>query len=91
MARTKKKVEVLTRDMLTPQERECHISMSADDHSTWHVYTDDDYWIRRLDKVIPGVVSGIGKKYEIPAKQITIRKERKKRVSKASVKRAVNV
>lgn len=62
---------------LSADERETHLSMTGDDHNTWWVYTDDPYWIRRLDKIaerIPGAVHGCY--YELEKGQVTLRKKR---------------
>ena len=37
--------------MLTVAERETRLSMTGDDHGTWDVFTDDPFWISRLDKI----------------------------------------
>ena len=37
--------------MLTVAERETRLSMTGDDHGTWDVFTDDPFWIARLDKI----------------------------------------
>jgi hypothetical protein len=63
---------------LLPEERELHIWMMGDDHTTFMVFTDDPYWIRRLDKVATATrIVGEGKEYKLPVKQITIRAGRK--------------
>lgn len=59
---------------LQPDERETRISMSGDDHDTWYVYTDDPYWIRRLDKLAEFVRDyGYGREYKLRADQLLIR------------------
>jgi hypothetical protein len=59
---------------LLPEERETHLNMTGDNHDVWVVFTDDPYWIRRLDKVATATrIVGEGKEYRLPAKQITLR------------------
>jgi len=63
---------------LTKEERELHINMTADNHNTFLVGTDDPYWIRRLDKIAERTMtSGEWVEYELPANQVTLRKPRK--------------
>lgn len=63
---------------LSRDEMETHISQTAAErHSgVWHVYTDDPYWIRRMDergaKLVKVEVGG-GRHYEIAHRQITLR------------------
>ncbi len=63
---------------LTQQEQETVLSMTADDRNTWHVYSDDPVMQRRLEgigaKVVRVASDGIGKHYELPANQVTLRK-----------------
>lgn len=63
---------------LTLQEQETHLSMSADDRGTWHVYSDDPVMQRRLESIgaelVKVAADGIGKHYALPANQITFRK-----------------
>jgi len=60
--------------MLTIAERETHLSMTGDDHGTWDVFTDDPFWIARLDKIATAwKVNGEGRWYKIPANQVTIK------------------
>jgi len=63
---------------LTQQEQETNLSMSADDRGTWHVYSDDPVMQRRIEsvgaKLVRTAADGVGKHYELPANQITIRK-----------------
>lgn len=64
-------------DALTNAEREVHLSMVADKHDTWEVYSDDPMWVARLDKIATAYkVSAIGKWYRLTAGQVTIKKER---------------
>lgn len=60
---------------LTLEERETCFNMAADNHGLWDVYTDDVYWIRRLDKIAKAwkIEYGGGKHYKLDASQITVR------------------
>jgi len=66
---------------LARDEMETHISQTAEDRQRgiWHVYTDDPYWMRRLDerggKLVKVERSG-GRHYEIAHRQITLRNVR---------------
>jgi hypothetical protein len=63
---------------LLPEERETHLNMTGDNHNEWIVFTDDPYWIRRLDKVATATrIVGGGKEYRLPARQLTLRAKRK--------------
>lgn len=69
--------------MLTNEERETVFSMTADDHGTFTVFSDDPYWMRRLDKLAEFVrVVGEGKEYRLKAEQIRLRTG-KRRMSEA--------
>jgi hypothetical protein len=60
--------------MLTVGERETRLSMMGDDHGTWDVFTDDPFWIARLDKIATAwKVIGGARWYKIPARQVTFR------------------
>ena len=60
--------------MLTVAERETRLSMTGDDHGTWDVFTDDPFWIARLDKIATAwKENGEGRWYKIPARQVTLR------------------
>ena len=60
--------------MLTVSERETHFNMTGDNHGTWEVYTDDPFWIARLDKIATAwKTSDEGRWYKIPARQVTLR------------------
>lgn len=62
---------------LTNAERECHLSMMADNHSVWEIYADDPMWVARLDKIaVAYKTSAIGKWYRLTAGQVSIKKER---------------
>jgi hypothetical protein len=61
--------------------RETHLNQSASDHNTWHIFTDDPYWIRRLDKVGELVrETGQGREYKLQGNQVIVRAIPKKRV-----------
>jgi hypothetical protein len=66
---------------LSNEERETHLSLVADNRSTWHVYSDDPVMVRRLEsvgaKLIRVAADGVGRFYELPSSQITIRKPKK--------------
>lgn len=67
---------------LTNEERETHFNMTGDDHGRWHIFTDDPFWLRRLDKCkgaecIRAV--GEGKEYTLPANWLRIQKPPKGR------------
>jgi hypothetical protein len=62
---------------LLPEERETHINMTGDNHDVWVVFTDDPYWIRKLDKVAQGKPVGNGKEYKLRADQVVIRSGKK--------------
>ena len=52
--------------MLTVAERETRLSMTGDDHGTWDVFTDDPFWIARLDKIATAYkVNGEGRWYKL--------------------------
>jgi hypothetical protein len=63
-------------------ERETHISQSADDRSVWEIYTDDPIWIERLRKLgiqedtTRKTAEGLGKYFILPDNQLTIRRKR---------------
>jgi len=63
---------------LSNEERETHLSLVADNRSTWHVYSDDPVMLRRLEsigaKLVRVASNGIGKHYELPANQVTLRR-----------------
>lgn len=58
---------------LLPEERETHFNMTGDNHNEWVVFSDDPYWIRKLDKVAAGVAVGAGKEYKLRADQLLLR------------------
>lgn len=64
-------------DELQPEERETHFNMTGDDHQQWAVFTDDPYWIRRLDKITVGKQVGNGKEYTLRADQVLVRTGKK--------------
>lgn len=56
--------------------RETHLNMMAHDHRTWELFTDDPYWIRRMEKlgIEPTEKVGDGFLYRLLADQVLIRK-----------------
>jgi len=70
---------------LQPDERETHLSMAGTEHGHWDVFTDDPYWIRRLEKlgIEPIRIVGAGCQYRLTADQVMIRKG-KRHVSDAT-------
>lgn len=64
---------------LALEERETHLSMTADDRSLWAVYTDDPVMARKLEragaKLVKREKTG-GRHYTIPASQVSFRKPR---------------
>ena len=60
--------------MLTVAERETRLSMTGDDHGTWDVFTDDTFWIARLDKIATAYkVNGEGRWYKLRSDQVVVR------------------
>ena len=60
--------------MLTVAERETHLNMTGDDHGTWDVFTDDPFWIARLDKIATAYkVNGEGRWYKLRSDQVVVR------------------
>ena len=60
--------------MLTVAERETRLSMTGDDHGTWDVFTDDPFWISRLDKIATAwKVNGEGRGYKLRSDQVVVR------------------
>lgn len=70
--------ETFTND-LSNEERETHFNMTGDDHNTWIIFTDDPYWVRRMERVGAELVAEVGKgrQYRLPANQVSVRKARK--------------
>jgi hypothetical protein len=66
---------------LSNAERETHLSMVAQDRSIWHVYSDDPVMLRRIEaigaKLIRIAADGLGRHYELPANQVSLRNVRK--------------
>lgn len=63
---------------LSNAERETHLNMTADDRSTWLVFSDDPVMMRRLDTIAEVVrVVGAGKQYKLRADQLSLRKGKK--------------
>lgn len=68
---------------LSNAERETHLNLSADDRSTWEVFSDDPVMMARLDKIAEVAVAvGGGKRYRLRADQVVLRTG-KRRVSEA--------
>ena len=69
----------------TKEERETHLSMSGDDHGAWELFTDDPYWMRRIEKldIAPVKAVGAGFVYRLNADQVVVRKGKRK-VSEAT-------
>lgn len=63
-------------DEIINDHRETHLNMLAHDRRAWEIFTDDPYWIRRLEKmgVQPDEKVGEGFKYTVRADQVLIRK-----------------
>ena len=63
---------------LTNAERETHISMCADDRSTWTIGSDDPVMQRRFEAVGATLVKARGdwREYTLPANQISLRNKR---------------
>lgn len=60
---------------MTNEERETHLSMTADDRSIWIVFSDDPVMMRRLDAIAEFVRNvGEGKEYRLRADQLTLRR-----------------
>lgn len=76
---------------LSNEERETHLNMTGDDHSMWHVFTDDPYWVRRLERVGATLVreTATGREYRLPANQLSIRKPSTRREMSESEKQAL--
>lgn len=55
--------------------RETHLNMTADNHGEWEAFTDDPYWIRRMERlgVQPTQKVGEGYKYTLRADQVLVR------------------
>ena len=60
---------------LTNAERETHISMMAEDRSTWTIGTDDPVWQRRFEAVGATLTKARGewREYMLPANQLSLR------------------
>lgn len=78
---------------LTLEERETCFNMAADNHGLWDVYTDDIYWIRRLDKIAKAwkVERGGGKHYKLKSSQITVRAKPKELSAEEKERRAARL
>jgi hypothetical protein len=77
--------------MRPPKERETAITMSSEDHAQWHVWTDDPYMMRRLDRLAQGVPSGCGKRYTLRADQLLLRKGKPQVSAAQKAQRAKNL
>lgn len=55
--------------------RETVLNMTADNHGEWEVFTDDPYWIRRLERLSVQSTKKVGEgfKYKLRADQVLIR------------------
>lgn len=66
---------------LTLAEQETALTMSADDRSTWQIFSDDPVMQRRFESIgatlIKASPDGISKWYAIPANQISLRQPAK--------------
>ena len=60
---------------LSNEERETHFNMTGDDHSQWIIFTDDRYWVRRMERVGAELIAEVGKgrQYRLPANQVSVR------------------
>lgn len=60
---------------MTNAEREVHLSMAANDRSTWLVGTDDAYWQRRFEAIGATLIEARGewREYTLPANQVSLR------------------
>lgn len=68
----------------TREETETSFWQNAADRNTWEVFTEDEYWITRLEKagaVLVGELSGGGRRYTIRGNQLGLRKGQKKPMS----------
>jgi len=63
---------------LTNAERETHISMTAEDRSTWTIGSDDPVMQRRFESVGATLIKerGTWREYTLPANQISLRNKR---------------
>jgi hypothetical protein len=63
---------------LLPEERETMFNMTGNNHNEWIVFSDDPYWMRRLDKVATVIrIVGKGKEYRLRAEQVVLRMGKK--------------
>lgn len=65
---------------MTNEERETHLNMTGDDHNQWELFTDDPYWMRRMEKlgIEPIKQVGEGFTYTVLAEQVSFRKGKRK-------------
>ncbi len=79
MAKASKQPEARSEPVkILPEERETCINMNGGDHASWEVFSDDPYWIRRLDKIATGTPKGFGFVYQLTADQVLVRKGKRK-------------
>ena len=73
----------MTLEDLKLDERETHISQSADDRSKWVVYSDDAVMLTRIDKMmekddtITRESLGVGFQYTLSKRHVSLRVPRK--------------
>lgn len=62
-------------DELITDHRETHLNMMACDHGEWELFSDDPYWMRRMEKIgiKPSKKAGDGYIYKLRADQVLIR------------------
>lgn len=62
-------------DELITDHRETHLNMMAGDHGEWELFSDDPFWMRRLEKIgiKPSEKVGEGNIYKLRADQVLIR------------------
>ena len=67
-------------DELILDHRETHINMMACDHTEWEIFSDDPYWMRRLEKlgIKPIEKVGDGYLYKLRSDQVFIRAGKRK-------------
>ena len=80
---------------LSRDEQETHFSQTVEERlrGVWAVYTDDPYWILRLDrkgKLMRQEANGPGRHYEIEHRQLTLRSPGKKQATGHGFQRKVS-
>ena len=74
---------------LLPEERETCLTMTGDNHEQWIIFTDDPYWLRRLEKIATAIETiGEGKRFVVDASQVTIGRKRKALSADEKLRRA---